>query len=394
MKRISNSEIQEYEKKGMQVVRKAGAECMVLLKNDAQVLPLDFTEKIALFGNGTRQTIKGGTGSGDVNVRHFVTVEEGLENAGVEITTKKWLEQYDAVTSNMQSQFSKQIRKEVQEAGIDFFIYSMGKIAPEPDYEFSLEAKGDTAIYVLARNSGEGMDRKIKSGDIKLTETEMRDILTLNTKYEKFILVLNVGGIIDLSDLKEVKTILLMSQLGTATGDSLADVLFGKSYPSRKLTTTWASIKDYPSTDGFGNPDDTYYNEGVYVGYRYFDTVNLQPDYPFGFGLGYSQFMIENTDVKGNETEIKVEITVKNTGLFVGKETVQLYVSSPEGTLDKPYQELKGYAKTKELHPNESTAVTIFISSENLSSFDTQKLAYVLEAGTYWLRAGFSSRDT
>ena len=394
MKRILNPEIQEFEKKGIQAVRKAGAECMVLLKNEAQILPLNFTGKIALFGNGARQTIKGGTGSGDVNVRHFVTVEEGLENAGVEITTKKWLEQYNTLINDVKKKFSEKICKEVQEAGVDLFLYSMGKIASEPDYEFSLEAEGDTAIYVLARNSGEGMDREIKSGDIELTKTEIRDILALNAKYEKFILVLNVGGVIDLSEVKEVKTILLMSQLGSATGDALADVLFGKSYPSGKLTTTWASIKDYPSTEGFGDLNDTYYNEGVYVGYRYFDTVNLKPSYPFGFGLGYSQFEIENTKVEVSESEIKVEVTVKNIGSFAGKETIQLYVSAPKGKLDKPYQELKGYAKTKELKPNESTVVTILVSLENLSSFYTESLAYVLEAGTYWLRVGFSSRDT
>ena len=238
------------------------------------------------------------------------------------------------------------------------------------------------------------MDREIKSGDIELTKTEIRDILALNAKYEKFILVLNVGGVIDLSEVKEVKTILLMSQLGSATGDALADVLFGKSYPSGKLTTTWASIKNYPSTEGFGDLNDTYYNEGVYVGYRYFDTVNLEPSYPFGFGLGYSQFEIENTKVEVSELEIKVEVTVKNIGSFAGKETVQLYVSAPKGKLDKPYQELKGYAKTKELKPNESAVVKILVLPENLSSFDTENLAYVLEEGTYWLRVGFSSRDT
>lgn len=238
------------------------------------------------------------------------------------------------------------------------------------------------------------MDREIKSGDIELTKTEIRDILALNAKYEKFILVLNVGGVIDLSEVKEVKTILLMSQLGSATGDALADVLFGKSYPSGKLTTTWASIKNYPSTEGFGDLNDTYYNEGVYVGYCYFDTVNLEPSYPFGFGLGYSQFEIENTKVEVSELEIKVEVTVKNIGSFAGKETVQLYVSAPKGKLDKPYQELKGYAKTKELKPNESAVVKILVLPENLSSFDTENLAYVLEEGTYWLRVGFSSRDT
>ena len=134
----------------------------------------------------------------------------------------------------------------------------------------------------LARNSGEGADRTPVAGDINLTETEQRDILALNEKYDKFILVLNVGGMVDLAPVSAVKNILLLSQLGTPTGDVLADILLGKSYPSGKLTTTWAPIASYPSTEGFGDPNDTYYKEGIYVGYRYFDTVNETPVYPFG----------------------------------------------------------------------------------------------------------------
>ena len=129
MKRILNPEVQEFEKKGIQAVREAGAECMVLLKNESQILPLNFTKKIALFGNGARHTIKGGTGSGDVNVRHFVTVEEGLENVGVEITTKKWLEQYNTLISDVKKKFFEKICKEAKEAGVDFFCIRWGKLS-------------------------------------------------------------------------------------------------------------------------------------------------------------------------------------------------------------------------------------------------------------------------
>ena len=197
-------------------------------------------------------------------MRHFVTVEEGLRRAGVEITTEAWLTAYDDIRTQVQADFAAQLQREAKEQGVDPVFYAMWRMPPEPDYEIPLTAAGDAVVYVLARSSGEGVDRCDEAGDVRPTETEVRDIRALNSAFEDFVLVLNVGGVVDLAPVAEVATVLLMSQLGSAAGDAVADVLLGTSYPSGKLTTTWAAVSDYPSTEGFGAPDDTYYREGIY----------------------------------------------------------------------------------------------------------------------------------
>lgn len=393
MIRITDKNAQEFETKHISAVRDLAAECTVLLKSSG-VLPLDGPCTIALFGNGARKTIKGGTGSGDVNVRHFTTVEEGLENAGFSIASKAWLDAYDERMVSARSEFIAKLKEEAKAAGANGVMYCMGKVMPEPAYEFPLDTDAAVAVYVLARNSGEGADRGPVEGDINLTETEKRDILALNQKYDKFILVLNVGGMVDLSPVNEVKDILLLSQLGTPTGDVLADLLLGKSYPSGKLTMTWAPIDEYPSTEGFGDPNDTYYKEGIYVGYRYFDSANKTPEYPFGFGLGYTTFAVEPKSFAADEQKVTVTVTVKNTGAAAGKEVVQVYVSAPSGKLDKPYQELVGFAKTEELKAGEQQEITVEFATKQMASFCEKSCAYILEAGDYIVRAGNSSRST
>ena len=324
-------------------------------------------------------------------MRHFVTVEEGLRHAGVEITTAAWLAAYDDIRTQVQADFAAQLQREAKEQGVDPVFYAMWRTPPEPDYEIPLTAAGDAAVYVLARSSGEGGDRCDEAGDVRLTETEVRDIRALNSAFEDFVLVLNVGGVVDLAPVAEVATVLLMSQLGSAAGDAVADVLLGTSYPSGKLTTTWAEVSDYPSTAGFGAPDDTYYREGVYVGYRYFDIAAVTPRYRFGFGLGYTEFAVENTAVRVRGDEICVQVNVRNVGASAGKEVVQLYVSAPDGVPDQPYQELRGYAKTREMYACESDMLEITVRASDLSSFDETQPAYVFAAGTYCLRIGTSS---
>ncbi len=394
--RIESPEVQEFEKQHIAAVRRLAPECMVLLKNDG-TLPLQEAGKLALYGSGARKTIKGGTGSGDVNVRHFVTVEEGLQNAGFTLTTGDWLDGYDQVVADARAAFYGALRKEADAAGVTgphMMMYAMGKACPEPDYELPLNGEGDTAVYVLARNSGEGADRKPEAGDIRLTPTEIRDILALKEQYEKFVLVLNVGGMVDLEPVKTVGTVLLLGQLGSATGDALADVLLGRAYPSGKLTMTWAPIEDYASTEGFGDPNDTYYKEGIYVGYRYFDTIGYVPTYPFGYGMGYTTFAVEPKGISADASHISVTASVTNTGAAAGKEVVQVYYSAPAGKLDKPYQELAGYAKTKELAPGESQEVTVTFATQSMASYCVECASYVMEAGTYLIRVGSSSRDT
>ena len=282
MVRIDSPEVQEFEKEHLATLRALAPECMVLLKKNGD-FPLSAPCKVALYGAGARETIKGGTGSGDVNVRHYVTVEEGLENAGFTVTTKSWMEGYKAAREAVISDFYESIAKEAEELGKSVFLVGMGRTPGEPHYELPIEGEGDVCIYVLSRNSGEGADRPGGDGDYQLTADEVRDILACAEKYMKFMLVLNVGGPVDISPvLDQVDNVLLLSQLGSVTGDAFADVLLGKANPSGKLTTTWAKAGNIMAIGDFAERDDTRYKEGVFVGYRYYDAAEVQPLFPFG----------------------------------------------------------------------------------------------------------------
>ena len=249
-------ELQDYEREHAQTVRRLGAECTVLLKRNGD-FPLEKPGDIALFGSGARLTVKGGTGSGEVNSRYFVTVEEGLENAGFTVTSKYWLETYALLRGAARERYLRQLRAEARKKHKIAALEFMGAVMPEPEYNIPLYGEGDTAVYVLSRISGEGSDRAPVPGDILLTETEIRDILCLQKKYKRFLLVLNVGGVVDLSPVMAVENILLLSQLGAETGNILADLLLGRAYPSGKLATTWAAWEDYPSIGEFGGRDET-----------------------------------------------------------------------------------------------------------------------------------------
>ena len=383
----------DYEKEHVEALRSALSECVVLLKHDG-AFPLEKAGKIAAYGNGVRRTVKGGTGSGEVNSRYFDNVEQGLKNAGFEITTSKWLDAYEEQYALARKNFINTIKAEAKALKMNVAIYGMGKPMAEFDYDLPLDGEGDTAVYVLARISGEGNDRSPWEGDVKPSKTEVRDILALNRKYDKFMLVINAGGVIDLSELMEVKNILVLSQLGVETGDALADVLLGKTNPSGKLTTTWAAWDDYCTEGNFGDLNDTDYKEGIYVGYRYFDTVGKRALFPFGFGTSYTTFKLDNESVELSGSTVQVCADVTNTGSRAGKEVVQVYVSLPQGKLDKAYQELAGFAKTKELAAGEKETVEVCFDLKDLASYDEERSAYILEPGKYLVRVGNSSVDT
>lgn len=382
-----------YEKTHMETLRKLAPECMVLLKSDGS-FPIEQPCKVALYGNGARNTIKGGTGSGDVNVRHYITIEEGLERAGFTITTKNWMDSYEKMYREARKTFVQGIKEVAKLKGIPAIVIGLGAVMPEPEYELPLESEGRLAIYVLARISGEGSDRRNEKGDFLLTETEIRDIHALQKSHEKFLLVLNVGGVVDLTPVQDINNILLLSQLGMTIGDSFADVLLGKCYPSGKLTGTWAASDAYCNVGTFGETDDTRYNEGIYVGYRYFDTINKTPLYPFGYGLGYTEFKFVNWKMKVEGTKVTVCADAENIGNTAGKETMQVYVSVPSGKLDQPYQILAGFKKTKELFAGESERIEVTFSMENLCSYDEENASFLLEKGDYIVRVGNSSRST
>lgn len=386
-------ELFDYEKEHIGLLRDSLAECTLFLRQNG-AFPLEAPGRIAAYGNGVRHTVKGGTGSGEVNSRYSVNVEQGLKGAGFTITTGRWLDAFDQVEQDAQKAFVKEIKERAKKKHTMAILEGMGAVMPQPEYDLPLDGEGDTAIYVLSRISGEGNDREPIPGDIRLTDSEAKTILALDAKYEKFMLVLNVGGVVDLTPVKEVSNILLLSQLGVETGSVLADILLGRANPSGKLTTTWASWEDYCKQGEFGDINDTRYKEGIYVGYRYFDTVGKKPLFPFGYGLSYTSFDIAVTGAAAAGDTIRIKAAVSNTGARAGREVVQVYVSAPAGRLDKPYQDLAAFAKTDLLEPGASQELTISFSLRDCASYDAQKESYVLEAGSYVVRVGDSSDHT
>lgn len=384
--------IPEHIAKHTDLIRSTAAEGTLFLRRDGQ-FPLAKAGNIAVFGNGVRNTVKGGTGSGDVNCFTYNTCEQALENEGFTITTKAWLDAYDRDRAESEAAWKARILERIKQGG-SAFLETFGAMHGEEEYCIPLEGEGEACLYVLARNSGEGKDRTAEKGNVYLTDTEIRDILFLNEKFEKFMLVLNVGGVVDLSPVNSVKNILLLSQLGVATGDVLADIVLGKANPSGKLTATWAKYADYPSIGEFGEKDDTRYKEGIYVGYRYFDTAGKKVLYPFGFGLSYSDFSVNCAKIWKQKSTIFVQVNVKNIGKTAGKEVVQVYVSSPQGKIAKPFHALASFRKTDTLAPGETQTAVLSFDLADVASYDEENAAFVLEEGNYIVRVGNSSRNT
>ena len=373
----------------------SGEECALFLKR-GRSFPLAGAGKIALYGNGARMTRIGGTGSGEMNVEHIVSVEEALTNAGFQITTEEWLDRYTIEYEKAKKRFHNSLRREAAKQVKLAVMISMGRYMTEPEYEIPMEtdADVDTAVYVLARECGEGADRTFAPGDIALSESEVRDILWCNSHFKNFCLVLNTGGMVDLSKVWQVSDILLLSQLGTETGTVLAGILLGRVNPSGKLTATWAAPEQYPFSECFGQKDDTEYREGIYVGYRYFDRTDRKIIAPFGFGLSYTEFELAESSFSQFPGGVQVLTEVTNSGKFSGKEVVQVYVSVPEGRLDQPEKMLAAFAKTGLMEPGERQTVIMNFFWKNIASYDEEKECYLLEKGTYGLRVGNSSANT
>lgn len=383
----------DYELRHIEALRKDLAGCTVLLKKDGS-FPLEKPCTLAAYGSGVRRTIRGGTGSGEVNSRYIVTIEEGLQQAGFTLTGMEWHTGYEQAREKAHKAFLKQLKKDAKAAKQNFILYGMGKVMPEPEYDLPLNAEGDAAIYVVSRISGEGNDRTPLKGDIRLTDSEVRDILALDKKFTRFMLVLNVGGVVDLSPVMGVRNILLLSQLGVETGGALADILLGKANPSGKLTTTWAAFEEYPEMPDFEDMNETRYREGIYVGYRYFDTFRKQALFPFGYGLSYTEFRLGAAEVEANGAQITVRTAVENIGVLAGRQVVQVYLSKPAGKLDAPWQELCAFAKTRTLAPGEAETVSCTFTLPEMAAYDAETASYILEAGDYLVRVGVSSAET
>ena len=382
----------KYEKDNIARLRPYLAECAVLLKKDG-AFPLEGPCRIAAFGSGVRDTVKGGTGSGEVNSRYFVSIEQGLKDAGFVITNPYWPDMFEAFSEREKERRRSEIRKKARRDKVNIIAASMGAVVRQPDYIIPLDHSADAAIYVVSRTSGEGNDRIPEKGDLLLTDSEVRDILALNARYDRFMLVINAGGPVDLSPVMEAGNILVLSQLGVETGAALADILLGRQFPSGKLTTTWAATEDFCTAGDFGERDDTRYREGIYVGYRYYDSFGFEPLFPFGYGLGYTDFETGKAEVRIDGPKAEVSAKIKNTGKYSGKETLQVYVSCPPGIQGRELKSLAGFAKTGELAPGKSETVKVCFDIRDLAMFDADAASYLLEKGEYIVLAGTDSRS-
>ncbi|GAC1307087.1 MAG: beta-glucosidase [Mucilaginibacter sp.] len=378
------------------VSRMAAREGMILLKNNDDALPLSGNKRVAVFGNTSYNIIAGGTGSGDVNKAYTISLVQGLTNAGFKV--QEALEK--SYTDYIADAKSKQPKRR------NFF--TPPPVIPEMDVN-SLVAKeadgADAAIITIGRNAGEGADRK-QENDYYLSATEKELINNVSTAFhskgKKVIVVLNIGGVIEVASWRDgVDGILLAWQPGLEAGNAIADILSGKVNPSGKLATTFAmDYKDEPSAKNFPGtpekkPEQVVYEEGIYVGYRYFDSFKIKPAYEFGYGLSYTKFKFSDVQVSSPNFKgsISVKVTVKNTGKVAGKEVVQLYLSAPNDNIDKPESELKAFAKTGLLAPGQSQFMVFTIRAADLASFYPDKSAWVADAGEYKVKIGSSSRQ-
>ena len=407
-------------KKHAEITRNSASEGMVLLKNN-DVLPFSDINNIALLGVTSYEFIAGGTGSGDVNEAYTISLEEGLSNAGFKINNiaKQTFETHKIATIES---FKK---PEGLEAIFTPFTPSEMKYTTEQLHD--IVTTSDIGILTLGRNAGEGGDR-VEKDDFLLTELEHEMIYKITEAFhkenKKLIIVLNIGGVIETASWKTLPdAILLAWQGGQEGGNSVTDILTGKVNPSGKLPMTFPMyLSDHASHDNFPkNPkmitlegmvknlifppnetpkarkvkdeDYTIYEEGIYVGYRHFDKKNLEVSYPFGFGLSYTNFDYEMTEIDVKNDTINISLNIKNTGTIPGKEIIQFYIKKMNSKIDRPSQELKAFTKTKLIEPEAMERVSVKIPIKELSYWDEKKNDWALEKGSYNIKVGASSRD-
>lgn len=392
-------------KEHIELSKEAAKEGMVLLKNEKQLLPFSAGTRLALFGKATFDYVKGGGGSGDVTVSYTKNLYDGFKELNEPVYLFE--ETVSFYRENIRQQYADK-----KEPGLT--------AEPELPEELCKKARAfaDTAIISICRFSGEGWDRTstydkkkndnplFEDGDFYLSHAEQNMVELVKKYFDKIVIVMNVGGMIDtnwfVNDSK-ISAVLMAWQGGMEGGSAAAELLFGIGNPSGKLSDTFAKrLEDYPSTYNFHESDDYVdYTEDIYVGYRYFETIPGAADkvnYPFGFGLSYTTFQWNAAFIDIDKDMVSIEADVTNTGKYAGKEVLQLYGSAPQGMLGKPSKVLVAFEKTKLLAPGETQRLFLSFPLAALASYDdlgkVQKSAYVLEAGDYTFYLGNSVRNT
>lgn len=386
-----------------ELARECARDGMVLLANDG-TLPLR-PGRIALYGSGARWTFAGGTGSGEVQPRSVVTVEQGLADAGFDIATGAYLDDYDREQAQTYADFRARVTAEI--AGIadpmaalhatfaHHYVYPPGRAITDADIA---ESGTDTAIYVLSRQAGEGDDRQDEAGDYRLTQTEIDNLALLGRSYAHAILVINVGGTIDLSALDAIEgigAIIYAVQPGMAGGQALADLLTGASDFTGRLTDTWpAHYAAVPYGDRFGTGLTECYHEDLFVGYRYCETFDVRPRYPFGFGLSYTSWTLHTAHVGLVGRMVTMEVDVTNVGDLASRQVVQAYLAPRGAALPTPAQSLVAFAKSRRTSPGATSRVSLSFDLADAASWDPARSAWILDAEAYVVKVGSSSAET
>ena len=392
------------------VARQAAAESMVLLRNEAQALPLKAGQKLALFGNASYNLIAGGTGSGDVNRAYTVSIAQGLAAAGFTV---------ESALSQAYGQYLKDEKAKLPKTKglLDPAPVIAEMMPPAPLLQAQAQA-ADVALVTLGRSAGEGGDRKV-ADDFNLTAAEKTLLMQVGAAFhaqnKQVVVVLNTGGVLETASWRaQAEAILLAWQPGQEGGHAVADVLSGQVNPSGKLATTFpVAYADVPYGADFpgklkpggapgtnpleGAESENTYAEGIYVGYRYFNTFRVKPAYAFGHGLSYTRFAYGPLKLSAPTMAggpLTATLTVTNRGPVAGREVVQLYVSAPAGALPKPERELKAFAKTALLAPGKAQTLRFVLTAADLASYNTAAEAWVADAGTYQVRACASALDT
>ncbi|HEZ7991147.1 MAG TPA: glycoside hydrolase family 3 C-terminal domain-containing protein [Ruminococcus sp.] len=379
-------------KKYLETAASAAAEGIVMLKNDNGALPLSKDEVVSVFGRIQLHYYKSGTGSGGmVNVSKVTGIVDGLLESGVKLNEE------------LLNVYKKWDEENPYDLGDGWGNEPWSQVEMPLDEQLVADAaqKGSTAIVIIGRTAGEEMDATLTEGSFLLTALEKDMLSKVRKAFEKVVVLLNVGGLIDMSFVNEYApdSVLYVWQGGMTGGTGTADVLTGKVSPSGKLSDTIAySVKDYPSDPYFGDRVRNFYSEDIFVGYRWFETFAPEKVlYPFGFGLSYTTFDVKSVSVSGSDT-LTFKVSVTNTGKFSGKEVVQVYCGAPQGKLGKAARVLCGFAKTKELAPDETQELEISVRLETLASYDDSgvtgnRFCWVLEEGEYKFFVGTDVRS-
>ena len=404
------------------VTRQSAAEGMVLMENKG-VLPFAKSVKnVALYGNTSYDFIAGGTGSGNVNHAYVVSLLDGLKNGGYTISDemKTAYETYLAdCKKKAEAELEEKAKKDPKTAMLVKFL--PGTLPAEKLFtadELTKQAEtADVAVITIGRISGEFLDRK--AADFNLNDSEIKLIQQVCDVYHKagkqVVVLLNIGGVIETASWKNLPDAILCAwQAGQEGGNSVVDVLSGKQSPSGKFTMTWPvkftdaySSKNFPidqdpkidmmnqgQKGNVKNVDYTDYEEDIYVGYRYFDSFEVPASYPFGFGLSYTTFEYSDAKITEKGDAFEISVTVKNTGKLEGKEVVELYISAPDNkAANKPTKELKAFAKTRLLAPDETETVVMTVKAADLASFDEAASAWAVAAGEYQFLVAASAQD-